>query len=138
MKLTILISALLFGNAAISQTIPFQDVRFNIYDNVNGIQSLLPSKTIIYNNNNISVYERNNGLMDLFPKTLFEATPVGGYNVYDLQNGMRSILPTQTIMPVNNININNNNMIYRNSGAFQHPSTITIPEIKNIFFPSDY
>lgn len=87
---------------------------FNVYQNVNGLTSVFPSKTIIYNNGNYDIYRNTNGLRDVFPSKIVELKINGNYDVYDVKNGLKSIFPTETLKPPNNYNYNNQNVIENN------------------------
>jgi hypothetical protein len=63
-----------------------------IYETTNGIQNLLPTKTIVETPQSTIIYNNTNGVRDLFP-----STETIDNKVYNVNNGIRELTPRAII-----------------------------------------
>lgn len=64
--------------------------------------TLFPTKE----NKTISIYDIKNGLPSILPSKVIKLNDNGNYDIYKTTNGLPSILPTQTIKPIGNNSFN--------------------------------
>jgi hypothetical protein len=77
-------------------TILFAQTRVEVYETVNGVRNVSPSKIIETQGNATTVYETNSGVKNLFPSQVIETTKTE-VKSFEVKDGLKNLFPTQVI-----------------------------------------